>query len=126
MSDGVWRGVFFASAVFNLIVGMGLAYDTSAMMASMGVEVVRYHALWSPLIGWFVILFGMLYYAVGRDLSNRAIVFIGMVGKLGVVAIVVLAWSRGFAPFVMVGLAMIDVVFAILFGMFLLTRRSAT
>ena len=125
MSDAVWRGVFLASAIFNFVVGFSLAIDTSAMMASMGLEVARYDALWSPLIGWFVILFGMLYFAVSRDLDNRAIAFIGMLGKLGVVVLIALAWMRGLAPFAMVGLTLIDLVFAILFAAFLFTRRPA-
>ena len=122
MSDSVWRGVFLASAIFNFLVGFSLAIDTSALMASMGLEVARYDALWSPLVGWFVILFGMLYAAVWRDLGNRAIVFVGMLGKLGVVVLVALAWMRGLAPFAMVALTLIDFVFAILFAVFLFIR----
>lgn len=124
MSDGVWRGVFLTSAIFNFVVGVSLAFDASAMIASMGVEVARYDALWSPLVAWFVIVFGIFYLAVWRNLDNRPIVFISMVGKLGVVALIGLAWSRGLAPFGMVGLTLIDLVFAILFVAFLLTRRS--
>jgi hypothetical protein len=125
MSDGVWRGVFLASAIFNFIVGISLAFDTSEMAASMGLEVARYDAFWSPIAGWFVILFGVLYLAVWRDLNNRAIAFVGMIGKLGVVALIALAWSRGLAPFGMVALTLVDLAFAILFGLFLLTRRAA-
>lgn len=125
MSDGIWRGVFLASAIFNFIVGVSLAFDTSEMAASMGLEVARYDAFWSPVAGWFVVLFGVLYLAVWRDLNNRAIAFVGMIGKLGVVALIALAWSRGLAPFGMVALTLVDLVFAALFALFLFTRRSA-
>lgn len=125
MSDAVWRGVFLASAIFNFMVGFSLAIDTTATMAAMGLEVARYDALWSPLIGWFVVLFGMLYIVVWRDLNNRAIVFIGLVGKLGVVVLIALAWMRGLAPFAMVGLTLVDLAFALLFGVFLFTRPAA-
>jgi hypothetical protein len=46
-----------------------------------------------------------------------------MIGKLGVVVLIALAWSRGLAPFAMVGLTLIDLAFAGLFAAFLLTRR---
>jgi hypothetical protein len=49
-----------------------------------------------------------------------------MVGKLGVVALITLAWMRGLAPFAMVLLVLVDLLFALLFAAFLLTRRSAS
>jgi hypothetical protein len=125
MSDGVWRGVFFTSAIFNFVVGISLAVDASEFAASMGLEVARYDALWSPIVAWFVTLFGVFYLVVWRDLNNRPIVAIGMVGKLGVVVLMTLAWSRGLAPFAMVGLTLIDLAFAALFALFLFTRRAA-
>lgn len=124
MSDGVWRGVFLASAIFNFIVGISLAFDATELVASMGIEVARYDALWSPVVAWFVIVFGVFYLVVWRDLDNRPIVAISMLGKLGVVVLITLAWSRGLAPFGMVGLTLIDLAFAALFALFLLTRRS--
>lgn len=126
MTDGGWRGVFLASAAFNFLVGVSLAFDMSATMAAMGLEVARYDAFWSPIAAWFVVLFGMLYLAVWRDIENRAIAFVGMVGKLGVVALIALAWMRGLAPFAMVVLVLVDLLFALLFAAFLLTRRSAS
>jgi hypothetical protein len=33
MSDGVWRGVFLTSAIFNFLVGLSLAFDSSEMAA---------------------------------------------------------------------------------------------
>ena len=125
MRDGVWRGVFLASAVFNFIVGISLAVDASEFAASMGLEVARYDALWSPLVAWFVAMFGVFYLIVWRDLDNKPIVAVGMVGKLGVVVLIALAWSRGLTPFGMVALTLVDLAFAALFALFLFTRRSA-
>jgi hypothetical protein len=64
MSDRVWRGVFLASAVFNFVVALSLAFDMSATTTAMGLEVARYDAFWSPIAAWFVALFGVLYLAV--------------------------------------------------------------
>jgi len=74
MSDGFWRGVFLSAAIFNWFVGLSVAFDTREWAASMGLQTLHYDAFYSPIAGWFVILFGMLYFAVWRDLDNRAIV----------------------------------------------------
>lgn len=124
MSDSVWRAVFLASAIFNWLVGASMLFDASGP-AAVGIEVVRFDAFYSPVTGWFVILFGLLYFAVWRDLENRAIVFIGMLGKLGIVAIVWIAWLRGLVPTSMAAITVVDLVFAALFAMFLITRQPA-
>jgi hypothetical protein len=125
MSDRLWRAVFLTGAVFNWIVGASLMFDTAEFAASAGLEVARYDAFYSPAVGWFIVIFGFLYWAVWRDLENRAIVLIGMVGKLGAVALTWLAFARGLVPFSMAALTLIDVAFAALFATFLLTRRRA-
>ncbi len=125
MSDGVWRGVFLAGAFVNWIVGVGMMFDTAEFAASAGLEVARYDAFYSPIVGWFITLFGFFYLAVSRDLENRAVVLIGAIGKSGVIAWVWLAFARGLVPFSMAAVTLIDVVFVLLFAAFLLTRRRA-
>lgn len=124
MSDGFWRALFLVGAIFNWIVGASLAFDTNGMAAAMGLEVVAYHPFYSPVAGWFVVVFGLLYFFVSRDLDNRAIALGGLIGKLGVSFIVWAAWWRGLVPGSMAGLVAIDFVFALLFAWFLATRRA--
>lgn len=126
MSDGFWRGVFLSSAILNWIVGLSLLVDVTDVAASMGVEMLRFDTLYSPLAGWFVIVFGVLYFAVSRDLAGtRAVVLVSLIGKLGVVALIWAAWLRGEAPTAMVGLTVIDLIYSALFAAFLITRPAA-
>jgi hypothetical protein len=125
MSNNLWRVVFLASAMFNGAVGVGMTIDMSQYAIPAGLEAARYDPLYSPVLGWFILLFGFLYLAVWRDLDNRAIVFVGMIGKLGAAALMWLAWARGLAPLSMATLTIVDIFFALLFAAFLLTRRPA-
>ena len=125
MSDRFWRLVFLTAGVFNIMVGLSMAFDTHDLAASAGIETVPYHAFYSPVTGWFIILFGLLYLAVWRDLENRAIVLIGTLGKAGAVVLVLSAWQRGLVPAAMAGLVSIDAIYTALFAAFLWTSRSA-
>jgi hypothetical protein len=125
MSDGAWRVVFLTAAIFNWIVGVTQMFDTTGFAAAMGLQVVAYHAFYSPLVGWFIVLFGMFYFAVSRDLSNRTMVLIGTIGKLGVVAFVLYAAAQGIAPMGMVGLVAVDAIYTVLFTLFLMRPATA-
>src|SRR5262245_54440580 len=125
MNERFWRTVFVTAAIFNWIVGASLAFDSGAIAAKMGLELVPYHSFYSPLIGWFVILFGMLYFAVSRDLANRPIALIGAIGKAGVGVIVLADWWLGVAPASLALLVVIDLVYVVLFAWFLLSRPPA-
>lgn len=122
MSDGFWRGVFLSAGITNFIVGAALAFDTSDMAAAIGVETLRYDPLYSPLVGCFIILFGMLYLAVWRDLENRAIVAVSVIGKLAAFALSIWAWTRGLAPGSIAALSGVDAVYAALFAWYLASR----
>jgi len=124
VGDQFWRIVFLTAAIFNSAVGLSVAFDTSGWAASLGVETLRYDTLYSPLTGMFIVLFGGFYIAVARDLENRAIVVVSTLGKLTAFMLVVHAWARGLAPAAVAALAVIDLVYAMLFTLFLLARRD--
>ncbi len=125
MSDGFWRAMFFSAAIFNWVVGVSLMFDSSGLAASMGIEAMRYDALYSPVLGWLVIAFGLLYFAVSRDLAqNRTIVWVGALGKAGTVVLTWAAWLRGEAPVSLAMLVAVDVIYTLLFVWFLATRRG--
>lgn len=125
MRDSFWRAIFLSAAIFNWIVGLSVAFDTRELAASMGLETLHYDAFYSPVAGWFIILFGMLYFAVWRDLANRAIVVIGTIGKLGAFVLTMAAVWRGLAPTSMAGVVAIDLIYAVLFAAFLFRRQAA-
>jgi uncharacterized membrane protein len=126
VNDNVWRGVFLTAAIFNWIVGASLLADNSAMMASLGMEALRFDPLYSPLVGLFIILFGAFSFAVFLDLDNRAIVFVNALGKLCAFAYFVYQWQIGNLPGGTVTLGSGDLIYALLFIAFLLTRRPAS
>jgi hypothetical protein len=73
-----------------------------------------------------ICLLGIGYYWVARDLSkNRAIVKLGVIGKLAVFSIVMGHAIRGDIPYALALPAVIDLMFAILFLEFLM-RRGVT
>jgi len=124
MTDGVWRNVFLASAIFNWIVGAAMMFDTSEFAAAAGLEVARYDPFYSPVVGWFILLFGFLYLAVWRDLENRAIVLVGAIGKLGAATLAWLGFARGLIPFSLAAISLVDVAFAAAFAAFLFMRQA--
>jgi hypothetical protein len=125
VSDGVWRIVFLTAAIFNWIVGASLLVDNSEFAASLGMETLRYDALYSPLVGLFIILFGAFSFAVYLDLDNRAIVLVNAIGKLSAFAYFIFQWQMGNLPGGAAALGSGDLVYALLFIAFLLTRRPA-
>ena len=125
MSDSFWRGVFLSAAIVNWIVGVSIAFDMSEAAAAMGLATLRYDAFYSPFAGMFIFLFGLLYFAVWRDLSNRAIVMVGTIGKLAAFVWVTTAAWRGLAPAAFGGLVFIDLIYALAFAAFLFSRQAA-
>jgi hypothetical protein len=123
MSDQFWRNVFLISAFFNFIIGISLFFDLSAFAAARGIEMMRFDALYSPLIGWFIIVFGLMYLALSQDLANKTLALLGLTGKLGVIILVWFAWASGLAPLSMAALTFVDLVFAILFAVFLFVPK---
>jgi hypothetical protein len=126
VNDNVWRGVFLTAAIFNWIVGASLLVDNSALMASLGMEALRFDPLYSPLVGLFIILFGAFSFAVFLDLDNRAIVFVNALGKLSAFAYFIYQWQMGNLPGGAAALGSGDLIYALLFIAFLLTRRPAS
>lgn len=123
MSDSFWRNVFLVSAAFNFLVGISMFFDLTKFAEAQGLEAMPYDALFSPLIGWFILVFGLMYLALSQDLENKTIALMGLTGKLGVVILVWFAYGSGLAPFTMAALTLIDFVFAGLFAIFLFVPK---
>jgi hypothetical protein len=123
MSDQFWRNVFLISAFFNFIIGISLFFDLGPLAAARGIEMMRFDALYSPLIGWFIIVFGLSYLALSQDLANKTLALLGLTGKLGVIILVWFAWASGLAPLSMAALTFVDLVFAVLFAVFLFVPK---
>jgi hypothetical protein len=121
-----WSKLFWAAAAFNGAVGLPLLLAPGAMMAALGVAVpadLTFHRT----AGLLIVCFGVVYAMIARDLDRyRPLAALGVAGKLGVVAIFASAWSSGAIPASAAAVALGDLVFCALFGLFLLKYRART
>ncbi|QFT78794.1 hypothetical protein [Erythrobacter sp. THAF29] len=107
-----WRIFFWAAAIFNFLVGL------SGMLAPGTMVDTR-------IIGLLVFAFGIVYMLVARDpLRFGPVLWAGVVGKVGVVALLALdAFSPEGSVLARVVIG-IDAVFAIGFLVFLITSNE--
>ncbi|MCE9523761.1 MAG: hypothetical protein K8S25_15190 [Alphaproteobacteria bacterium] len=123
MSVSAWRVFFFVAATFNFAVGVPLVMVPGAMLVALGVPVPG-DLLFHRLCGLFVVCFGIAYAFVRREPDrNRAIVWVGAIGKTGVVILIGQAWAQGMVPFQAFALTMGDLAFVAGFVFFLLSRK---
>lgn len=116
-----WRIVFWSAALLNWLTGLALIFDVSAPAEALGIEMARYDPLYSPFVGWLVMVFGVMYAIVARDTgSNHVAILGGALAKAGMFALVWLGVTRGEAPFSMGLLVIAHLFFAILFLAFLM------
>lgn len=106
----IWRGFFWAAAVFNFVVGL------SGMLAPVP-------TIDSRIIGLFIFSFGVIY-ALVASAPNRfgPALWAGVIGKLGVVGLLAPEALGVEGSGLLIGILALDTVFAIGFLAFLLTR----
>lgn len=120
-----WRIFFGAAAIFNFAAGLPLLLAPEMMLGSFGLPVpddVLYHRM----TGLLVVIFGMLYGFVATDLARfKPTVWLGVIGKSGVVILFAQAWMQGAMPFSAFSVSLGDVAFTLGFVVFLLTYKPA-
>lgn len=114
-----WRGVFGLAAVFNLIVGGAMLAAPERVAA--GLSVSGAGAPFAILMtGLLIAVFGLGYTMVARDpVRNRGIVWMGMIGKFGVVVLATTQYATGVVPFNTFATSLGDLAFVVLFALFL-------
>ena len=106
---GMWRGFFWAAAVFNFLVGL------SGMLAPVP-------TIDSRIIGLLVFAFGVVYMLVARDpLRFAPVLWAGVIGKVGVVALLARDTLGEDGSALMAGVLAVDALFAVGFLAFLFT-----
>jgi hypothetical protein len=116
------RALFSAAAGFNLLVGIPLLvmYPLSAQLLKLSGD----PSVWTHLVAAIVILFGYAYGRVARDpIRFRPYVGLGIIGKLGFVAIIYGHWLAGDASVRLALLVTVDLMFALAFLVYL--RRTS-
>jgi hypothetical protein len=114
--------MFYLAAIWNWIAASTFLFGAS-LMSAMGIS-SPIDGLGKQLFCMMVAVFGLGYYLVARDLSlNRGIVILGIVGKLGVVALIIGNVVAGRVQFAFAVPILVDALFVILFAQFLRNYR---
>lgn len=119
-----WRSFFTAAATFNVAAGLPLLMVPGAMGATLGLPVPD-DLLIHRLAGLLIACFGGVYAFVAHDPARyRPMMWLGVVGKIGVVLLFTQAWLVGTVPLQAYVVALGDLAFGIGFLVFLLTPQA--
>ncbi|MGH9359309.1 MAG: hypothetical protein ACRD1O_09080 [Terriglobia bacterium] len=125
MSEKWYKGMFLAGAIWNLLGGVFIIAATEWIFATAGLPTPRpalYYYAWIALFMTFGIGYAMVY----RDMyGNKNIVILGIIGKLAFAAIFCFFLFQGQAPRFFLIPVTGDLVFVVLYSMFLNFARQA-
>jgi uncharacterized protein YjeT (DUF2065 family) len=121
-----WRLFFWVAAAFNVVVGLSLLLAPEALLSAFG-QAVPSELLYHRFTGLLVLCFGAVYAFVASDLMRyRPLVWLGVAGKLGVVALFTEAYLAQRVPFSAYAVSLGDLAFAALFVVFLFATARRT
>ena len=116
MNNETSRKLLLVAALFNWIIGAALIIDAAWVLGLFRVTPLPTEPLFVYLFAWLVIAYGIGYYWAAQDpVANAPIIRLGIIGKLGVVGVVLLATLLGDISWQMNILSGADLVFAVLF-----------
>ena len=117
-NETYYRRMFYIAALWNWI-ATGTFLFGASLMSSMGIS-APIDGVGKQLFCMMVAVFGLGYYLVARDITrNRGIVILGIVGKLGVVVLIMGNVFAGSVQFSFAAPILVDALFVILFVQFL-------
>lgn len=118
------RTLFYVAALFNFL-AIAILLPASGIAAALGVQGAPGNGLFEHIALLAIGGFGVGYWMVANDPSqNRAVVVLGMLLKLGVVAIGLAHFAAGQANLNMLLLMSGDMLFAAAFARFLFAHRA--
>lgn len=121
-----WRLFFLLAAVFNFAAGLPLLLAPEVMSTLVDMAPPA-DPLFHRMTGVLVTCFGGLYWFVANDLERyRPLVWLGVVGKAGVVVLFTEAWMSGRVPFQAYAVSLGDALFVAGFLIFLLATGKKT
>jgi hypothetical protein len=129
VSEATYRRIFLIGALWNLMGGTFILVATGWIFSSAGLTVPSPSAYYYSWIALFM-TFGLGYYLAWRDMyRNRDIILLGAIGKLAFAAVFLYSYAvhAAIPLFFLIPVAG-DVIFAILFLMFLrfASRKGTT
>jgi hypothetical protein len=122
MSDSAWKILFAAAAVFNFIAGLPSLLAPAQALAMLGFA-PQPIMLFVQLSGGLIVMFGVSYAMVARNLVLREIVWLGAIGKLLAVSLLTIYWLRGEVSNTIFGMGFGDLAFTAMFLWFLFGGR---
>lgn len=121
-NESYYRNLFKIAALWNFGAGLLFMLGRPFLFDLFGMAPLHYTTFYNAFC-IAVLLFGAGYYWVSLDLTqNRAIVVLGAIGKVCVLALFVIGWRMGELPATLIPIGAVDTAFAGLFVGFL--RRS--
>jgi hypothetical protein len=116
-----WRVVFGLAALFNLAVGIGMAAGIGALP---GEPPLPREVFVTEVAGLLIAVFGLGYILAARNpTAHRGIILLGAIGKSAMPFISGLHFLRGEIPASALALSFVDLLFVILFVIFLVRTR---
>jgi hypothetical protein len=123
-STALMRRVFWAAALFNAGGALLFAFPASPPGALAGLPAAA-PPVYRALVALFVLLFAGMYAALARQAAfDRALVWLGALGKAGAFLCVLALWLGAAAPGRSVAVIGGDLAFALVFGWWLATSRA--
>ena len=120
----MWRTFFVVAAVFNFAAGLPLLLAPEMMLSTLGMAAPG-DLLFHRMTGLLVVCFGVVYYFVSQDLARyQPLVWLGVAGKTGVVALFAQAFAAGLVPAPAFAVAIGDLLFAVGFLVFVLSYNG--
>ncbi|MCC6868104.1 MAG: hypothetical protein IT522_04715 [Burkholderiales bacterium] len=119
------RRLFLSAALFNLGCAAIFAVGRSWVFGALGFEPAPQPALWYELVLLAIAVFGYGYGCVAFDPTQTLVVQMGVIAKLGFVALILGHWIAGHASWQLAALVLVDLVYAVLFLAFLRGRRAS-
>jgi hypothetical protein len=120
--SGYWRVIFWAAAAFNFLAGLPSVLAPSAAAAASGLPPLDPQLILIAQVGGLLICsYGLAYAMVAMGQPGaRQLVFLGLIGKIGVCVLVVLRLRDVAVPPAMIWASFGDFIFIIAFAIFLL------
>ena len=129
MTDRFYSKMFLLAALWNVIAAVaGLAFYQFQLQLFFGSEAYTeyfYQTLFNRIANTAVLIFGIGYYMVSKQITaNRGIVWLGALGKLCLFCAFTRLFIMGKVTAMAFGIALGDLLWAILFLMFLFHTRE--
>lgn len=123
--NSYYRVMFVVSALFNILVAAPELIGQTAQLVSSDANLPQGWQF--PIVFlYFVVVFGVGYYLVSRDISrNHGIVILGILGKIGVFFIFLMDYVWGAGILFQAVIGCVDLLFAFLFIEFLYSYNSS-